>query len=269
MPLRPIFELALALIGDLSPLTLPERTLVDGIAPSHDSRRIRDLLENIRSGGDPLGEFYAEQKTAADRRLMGQTFTPRSLVSPMIERALTDENENGQFQRVIDPGAGSGRYVIEAARAFPSASLIAVEADPACILLLRANLVALGLTDRVKPVLGDFCDLDLPSIGGRTLFIGNPPYVRHHAITKERKAWYAEACRSIGEVKANKLAGLHIYFFIKAALLSKPGDFGIFITAAEWLNARYGSALRSLLLGRIGAFRSTASTHHRSHSRAY
>jgi tRNA1(Val) A37 N6-methylase TrmN6 len=48
-------------------------------------------------------------------------------------------------QRVIDPGAGSGRYLLAAGRRFPGARLIGVEIDPLAALIARGNLAAAGL----------------------------------------------------------------------------------------------------------------------------
>ena len=41
--------------------------------------------------------------------------------------------------RVVDPGSGSGRFSLAAAKTFRNAELIAVEVDPLAALILRAN----------------------------------------------------------------------------------------------------------------------------------
>jgi hypothetical protein len=45
---------------------------------------------------------------------------------------------------------------------------------------------------------------------------------------------------------------LHVYFFLATALRAKLGDFGVFITAAEWLDVNYGKLVRDLFLGSLG-----------------
>jgi hypothetical protein len=45
---------------------------------------------------------------------------------------------------------------------------------------------------------------------------------------------------------------LHVHFFLATALLARPGDFGAFITAAEWLDVDYGLLLRQSFLGPLG-----------------
>jgi adenine-specific DNA-methyltransferase len=93
--------------------------------------------------------------------------------------------------------------------------------------------------------------LGLPATAGRTLFIGNPPYVRHHQISGAWKAWLTAQAKSLG-MEASQLAGLHVHFFLATALAAKPGDFGAFITAAEWMDVNYGRLVRELFLNKLG-----------------
>ena len=93
--------------------------------------------------------------------------------------------------------------------------------------------------------------MQLPKILGSTLFIGNPPYVRHHDIPRNRKAWYSSMLARAG-LKGSQLAGLHAHFFVKTWELARPGDLGCFITASEFLDVNYGQALRKLLCSTLG-----------------
>lgn len=52
--------------------------------------------------------------------------------------------------------------------------------------------------------------------------------------------------------RASTLAGLHLHFFVRTLQLARSGDFGAFITSAEWLDVNYGDALRRLLAHRLG-----------------
>jgi len=126
-----------------------------------------------------------------------------------------------------------------------------MEIDPLAVALLRANLAVAGITDRARVIEGDYRAADLPPVEGRTLFIGNPPYLRHHGIAPHWKDWYATTAARYG-VKASRLAGLHLHFFLRTLEHARPGDLGCFVTAAEWLDVNYGAALRRLLLGPLG-----------------
>jgi len=161
------------------------------------------------------------------------------------------KTEHDSPSRVVDAGAGSGRFTVAAAYAFPKAQLIAVEIDPLAALMLRANATVLGFSDRLIVKVIDYRRLSLPAIKGPTLFVGNPPYVRHHDIEKAWKTWLAETAASLG-FAASGLSGLHIHFFVKTRAIAKPGDYGTFITASEWLDVNYGSVLRNMLVDGLG-----------------
>jgi hypothetical protein len=126
-----------------------------------------------------------------------------------------------------------------------------VELDPVAALLCRATLRVAGLSDRARVIQGDYRSARLGATRGRTLFLGNPPYVRHHGIEPRWKRWLSEHARELG-LGASQLAGLHVHFFLATALHGRRGDFGAFVTSAEWLDVNYGRFARELLLGPLG-----------------
>jgi hypothetical protein len=154
--------------------------------------------------------------------------------------------------RVVDPGAGSARFLVAAGRQFPQAELIASELDPVAAILARGHLAAAGLADRSRVVVGDFRQLEVPRIAGSTLFVGNPPYVRHHSIDTEWKQWLVRTAKRHGH-RASQLAGLHVHFFLATAEKARSGDVGVLVTAGEWLDVNYGRLVRELLLDGLGA----------------
>jgi N-6 DNA Methylase len=238
---------ALALIGPDAPLSPAERELGRRVRPSSNQDCLTAIRVAILSGEDPLGDAFSRIRSPGTRRSQGATYTPAPLVKYMLSWAAAEATP----RRVIDPGAGSGRFLLAAARRFPRAELVAVELDPLPALILRANVVVRGLADRTALLVGDYRTAALPAIAGTTLFIGNPPYVRHHDIGASWKAWFAEASAGFG-IKASKLAGLHIHFFIRTLQLARSGDVGVFITSAEWLDVNYGATLRQLLANGLG-----------------
>ena len=209
---------------------------------------IAALRAGIVDGRDPLGEAFRRIRPPGERRLQGAIYTPLDIVDAMTAWAASG---NVRPARVVDPGAGSGRFLSAAAARFPEAQLVAVETDPLAALMLRATAHARGFADRLELKLADYRRIHLPKPEGPTLFIGNPPYIRHHRIEDSWKDWYARAAARRG-LKASKLAGLHLHFFLKTACLARKGDFGTFITAAEWLDVNYGHVLRRLLADKLG-----------------
>jgi adenine-specific DNA-methyltransferase len=205
--------------------------------------KLKDL---ICAGFDPLGEAFCTLRSSEDRRADGATYTPGPIVRAMVDWAAAQKKP----ERIIDPGTGSGRFLMQAAQAFPTATLIGVDTDPLAALLARANLAVNGQACRSRIIVGDYRRFNEP-VSSSTLYIGNPPYVRHHQVTPKWKDWLFDEAAKMGH-KASKLAGLHVHFFLATARNARPGDFGVFITAAEWLDVNYGALVRSLFLKELG-----------------
>jgi hypothetical protein len=211
---------------------------------------VAEIRQRIQAGEDPLGDAFCKLRLPAQRRSKGATFTPRVIVDAMVQWAA----EAAMPVRVVDPGTGSGRFLVAAGRRFPTASLLGIEVDPLPAILARANLSASGMAGRSEVVLGDYRDVSLSPVAGQSLFIGNPPYVRHHLLDPRWKRWLIdEATRRAHS--ASQLAGLHVHFFLATAAKAAMGDVGVFITAAEWLDVNYGSLVRELFLGELGGKR--------------
>lgn len=213
--------------------------------PALTAHRVRDVAEAIRSGGDPLGERLIAARPQPRRRLLGQVFTPGAIVGPMVDWTL-DQSPT----RVIDAGCGSGRFALEITRR-TDAEIVAIDADPLASLLTRAAFAALGRHKGVSVLNADYTQAAIPEHDGRTAFVGNPPYVRHHHLSADAKAWGHIAAGSFG-IRLSGLAGLHAYFFLATAVHGRPGDVGCFVTSSEWLDVNYGEAIRGLLLDGLG-----------------
>lgn len=243
-----LVALCLALTAGRIGLSVAERKLAKTAqASALKPRDIEAVRKAIARGADPLGEAFSSIRSANARRASGAVYTPAAIVHSM----MTWLASQGTPARIVDPGAGSGRFILAAGQAFPAARLVAVETDPLAALMLRANLSARGWTDRTTVLVKDYRKVKLPHCTGMTAFAGNPPYVRHHDIAEDWKTWYASTFANFG-IKASALAGLHLHFFLQTRLLAKAGDVGTFVTSAEWMDVNYGSALRRLLLDELG-----------------
>ena len=227
-------------LSDTEARMAPRRTAVP-------PRLVEEALEQIKRGEDPLGSAFCAIRSAEVRRKSGAIYTPQKIVRAMVDWA----EARGSPQRIVEPGAGPAPFLLEAAKRFPKAQLIAYENDPLAALLARANLAAAGLSKRSCVLLQDFRSAKFGQAFGQTLFVGNPPYVRHHLISPEWKAWLKTTAVEMG-IKASALAGLHVYFFLTIARQAKAGDYGALVTAAEWLDVNYGQVVRDLFLGRLG-----------------
>lgn len=209
---------------------------------------VRNTRRLISDGLDPLGCSFCRIYRPEQRRSLGQTYTPLPIVEAMLAWA---DDQCSSPARVVDPGIGSARFAVAAGRTFQSAELVGVEVDPASAIIGRAHLAAAGMADRATILLRDFRDLRLQACHGKTLYLGNPPYVRHHQLSPGWKEWLVMTARAHG-LSASKLAGLHVHFFLAIASLASKGDFGAVVTSAEWLDVNYGSLVRDLLLDSLG-----------------
>lgn len=228
-------------------VSVPERQLIAASRIRLTRREAARLREAVRGGDDPLGARFCELRSARERRALGATYTPAPIIRSMLDWAI----DAIRPARIVDPGAGSGRFSVAAGLRFPAAQITAVEVDPLAALIARGNLAAAGLAARSRVVCADYRALALNRIEAPTLFIGNPPYVRHHQISAEWKTWLTKTAlrRRLG---VSQLAGLHVHFFLATREHATPGDAGAFITSSEWLDTNYGRLVRSLLLDGLG-----------------
>lgn len=247
--LRRLVGAAIALgAGDVPGLSGAEQRLVKSLTPiAPRASMLRELRAGIKDGLDPLGSEFCRVVPAVERRDKGATFTPPQIVEAMVTWA----KERSRPERIIDPGSGSARFATAAGAAIPRAKVIAVELDPVAALLSRANLAALGMKGRAAVQLADYRSFRPPLIDGRTLYIGNPPYVRHHKIEPRWKQWITDTARERG-LSASQLSGLHLYFVLATVIHASVGDYGVFITSSEWLDVNYGSLMRKLVLDGLG-----------------
>jgi adenine-specific DNA-methyltransferase len=212
--------------------------------------RLEGVRAEIRACHDPLGDALCRLRSPEARRPAGATYTPGRIVEAMTAWAARTVAP----LRVVDPGCGSGRFLLAAGRTFPNAHLLGIEIDPLAALIARANLAVLGLADRAEVVVADYRAVRLDPVDGPTLFLGNPPYVRHHQIAPRWKEWLTRTASARG-LRASQLAGLHVHFFLATLQHTREGDVGCFITASEWLDVNYGRLVRDVLTGPLGLVR--------------
>ncbi len=238
---------AIARHGGLAQLSETESSLVHAFEPPDRDPDTSVLIDLIRLGQDPLGDAFMRLRPPDQRRPLGATYTPPEIVSSMVAWVAGRSRPD----RVIDPGTGSARFLLAAGRALSEARLVGVEIDPLAALLARANLTAAGFDHRARILVQDYRNTNFGDFDGRTAYIGNPPYVRHHQIEPAWKAWLAVNAASLG-IRASGLAGMHVHFLLATTLNARPGDIGAFVTSSEWLDVNYGHLPRTLFATQLG-----------------
>lgn len=235
--------------GSLGDISLPEASLVDSASVTeHRSTPAAGVIEAIRAGHDPLGDALLRLHPQSQRRELGAVYTPASLVSPVVAWV----GEQAVPAQVVDPGCGSARLLIAAGRVFTGSALVGVEVDPLAALVARANLTAAGLDSRAELLVQDYRSAHLPFAEGISAFVGNPPYVRHHLIEPEWKAWLYRKAIAMG-LRPRARSGLHVYFLLATALHATMGDIGCFILPSEWRDTGYGDFVEEILMEAMGA----------------
>lgn len=244
---RQLAAIAYALGADEVRGWSPEEAALTRNLPAVSRSVVREVRSRIQAGRDPLGGLFLKLRDSETRRPQGATYTPSAIVRTMLRWS----GNGGNFSRIVDPGVGSGRFLVAAGRRYPKPTLIGIELDPLAALLARAHLNVVGFAQRAEVVVTDYREWLRAEEPGRTLFIGNPPYVRHHLIPPKWKTWLARTAEQ-RKLQASQLAGLHVHFFLATLERAKPGDVGAFITAAEWLDVNYGRLVRDMFLGDLG-----------------
>lgn len=193
--------------------------------------------KNVHAALDFCEQLMMQVRSKGARHDTGTVYTPQNVVDRMVEDA-----DPASFDHIIDTGCGCGRFAITAAQKAPEVPVTAVDLDPLACLLTATVAKSFGFKN-VTVRRGDFLRMDVVDTG-RTLFIGNPPYVRHHILSREDKTLGRTMANSLGLSSWSELAGLYALFIERCLCLAQDGDRIEYVTGAEWLDVGYGSALR-------------------------
>jgi release factor glutamine methyltransferase len=111
---------------------------------------------------------------------------PRALI-PRPETELLVETVIGRVlappATILDLGTGTGAIAFALARAFPAATVVAVDRSAGSLELARENAQALGLADRVRLVESDWFRAIDPA-ARFDLVVSNPPYLTEDEVAE-------------------------------------------------------------------------------------
>ncbi|MFH1715826.1 MAG: N-6 DNA methylase, partial [Planctomycetota bacterium] len=170
------------------------------------------------------------RKSAAERNRLGQFATPNALAVDIARYVQSVLGQTKESIRFADPSIGSGSFFSAALTVFGSkriSSAVGVELDPAFADAARNLWANAGL----EVVRGDFTRVvaNGSCTPAPNVILANPPYVRHHHMSREDKERLQGLTFKMTGVEVNGLAGLYVYFLLLATAWMEDG--GI----AAWL----------------------------------
>jgi adenine-specific DNA-methyltransferase len=182
-------------------------------------------------------EAELERLNPRERRYeIGQFFTP----APIAE-LMADAVRDAEPETVLDPGVGGGA-LLRAVGEGPG--LFGLDIDATAV-----ELAAAAMPGEHEIAVGDFLDAERWPLTEAAFdaVIANPPYVRHHNLSAEHKLLARHYSARFG-LKVSSLSGSYVYFFLEALLRLNDGGRLAFVTPTEFLDVRYGQAVKEALL---------------------
>ncbi len=188
-----------------------------------------------------LTESQVIPRNGSDREILrekGQFWTPDWVAGPMARYVLGNGSNH-----IFDPAVGTGAFFRAAKRVFLEAGrtphLRGIEIDREVLDLARCN--GLSHDDLSGVTIDDF--ILRPPQGPFQAIVANPPYIRHHRLTRRTKDELKKISANIMGTTLDGRAGLHVYFLIRA--LHLLGDKGrlAFIMPADTCEGVFSSTV--------------------------
>jgi adenine-specific DNA-methyltransferase len=190
---------------------------------------------------DVLGELYEQCVPQAERRTLGQFWTPQPLVELMTTWAVQAGN------RILEPAVGSGRFLQAISKQLETPSITGYEISPLVVLLARVNNC---LQTKPLSALELHCGDYLSTPQASKVFdavVCNPPYTRHHHISNALKAQLSQEIQTYFGVRPSGFTSLFVYFFLRALTQLRIGGRLAFITPSELFEASYAKVFKTIL----------------------
>ena len=179
-------------------------------------------------------------KTLEYRRRMGQFATPGALAAAIVRETVPYLKGKGRLM-ALEPSMGTGAFVSAMLSELGNrvGRIRACELDDD----FYAAAVKLWKGAQCDIQKGDFTMVQPERVAD--VVFANPPYVRHHALSAERKRHLQSlVLRRVG-LRISGLAGLYCHFLLLSRMWMKEGAVGAWLIPSEWMSVNYGEALRT------------------------
>jgi len=194
-------------------------------------------------------------KSKLERNKLGQFATPPILAQELAELASQYLAQGKSKVRLLEPSVGSGSFISALFKAFPLKNVEAVKgveydkrfADFASSLWQDFQ--------QVQIISGDFTSQKQKEGEDYNLLIANPPYVRHHHLSRDVKARLKEAVRNELGIEVSGLAGLYSYFLLLSHKWLSDDGLSFWLIPSEFMDVNYGRAVKDYLLNNVELLR--------------
>lgn len=182
---------------------------------------------------------------ASEQKQHGQTYTPESVSSFLVEWAVRQADDT-----VLEPSVGEGRFVFDAYK-----RLLQLGASEEAA---REQIYGTDIDEDAVATLQSSAreqtGAEFPNVGVENIFevnfpeadalVGNPPYVIRHRFEN------AEAIieQFSEEYDFSDQSDLYVYFLLRAAEFLAPGGKMAMIVSNSWMKRKYGEEFKRFLL---------------------
>ncbi len=195
------------------------------------------------------------EKTQAERNKLGQFATPPALATEMLNyaRAVLPAHENIRF---LDPAVGTGSFVSALFRSFPATRIkkvVGYEIDAQH----AAYAINLWSDKHLRVHIADFTQAIPPDTDSAkfNLLICNPPYVRHHHLSKEDKQRLQENVKKMVGIRVSERSGLYCHFLWLAHQWLATSGLAGWLIPSEFMSVNYGQQVKAYLLDQVTLLR--------------
>lgn len=186
-------------------------------------------------------------KSQKERNQLGQFATPTSLALDVLAFAKAHMPQTAGV-RFLDPAIGTGSFYSALLATFGQDQIeraVGFEIDPhygePAKTLWRRRALELNLQDFTAAHVGEQFNL----------LVCNPPYVRHHHLTREQKTRLQAAASEAAGVPIRGLAGLYCYFLALAHKWLADDALAGWLIPSEFMDVNYGVSLKRYLLHQV------------------
>ncbi|WP_289198922.1 hypothetical protein [Bacteroides acidifaciens] len=193
-----------------------------------------ELKEQLRLFSDRKSIRYESIQQDMRNAVLSSYYTPPEIVSALTTVLGTFPLKTGEkIESILEPSAGSGRFVEPLHTQFPDASIVAIEKNS--IAAVIAQEYGKQVSDQVK--LYNNVYENLPYTNKYDLIISNIPFARIKVVDPQGPKSVQQFANSV-----------HEFYFAKSLELLRPGGVLAFITTTGIMDNAVHSALREHLV---------------------